>query len=318
MRKLHWELYKKLYLIRRAEESIRERYSQDEMKTPMHMSMGEEAIVVGVLEAAGEKSQVFGTYRSHALYLAKTGETDNFFAEMYGKATGAAKGKAGSMHVALPGAGMMMTSAVVGTTIPVAVGAALAAAYKKSGALTVSFFGDGAVNEGVFWESMNFACVKKLPILFVCEDNDLAIHSRVRERSGHKPISEVVSTFYCHAAASSTTDVYEIYEITKKMAAGMRRSHMPGFLHFKYYRYLEHVGVGEDFESGYRSKKEQLPWLKRDPVKVQRERLLKLGAKESRIRALEKNIDKQIEKSIGKAQKAPFAKTSEAFANVYA
>ena len=158
MLKLHLEFYKKLYLIRRAEEKIREHYSEDEMKTPMHMSMGEEAIVVGVLEAAGKKSQAFGTYRSHALYLAKTGESDMFFAEMYGKAAGPAKGKAGSMHIALPDAGVMMTSAVVGTTIPVALGAALANAYLKNKRVVVSFFGDGAVNEGVFWESLNFAC----------------------------------------------------------------------------------------------------------------------------------------------------------------
>ncbi|KKW13867.1 MAG: dehydrogenase E1 component, partial [Parcubacteria group bacterium GW2011_GWA2_50_10] len=237
MLKLHLEFYKKLYLIRRAEEKIREHYSEDEMKTPMHMSMGEEAIVVGVLEAAGKKSQAFGTYRSHALYLAKTGESDMFFAEMYGKAAGPAKGKAGSMHIALPDAGVMMTSAVVGTTIPVALGAALANAYLKNKRVVVSFFGDGAVNEGVFWESLNFACLKKLPILFVCEDNDFAIHSRLKERLGHKPIAKVASQFYCHTDAASTTDVYEIYEMTRNMLAKMEKSGMPGFLHMKYYRY---------------------------------------------------------------------------------
>ena len=112
---------------------IQKHYAEDEMKTPMHMSMGEEAIVVGVLEAVGKKSQVFGTYRTHALYLARTMETDRFFAEMYGKETGVSRGKAGSMHLSEPEAGMMMASAVVGTTIPVAVGAAFANAYQKNG-----------------------------------------------------------------------------------------------------------------------------------------------------------------------------------------
>lgn len=318
MSKLHLKLYKKLYLIRRVEEKIQEHYPEDEMKTPMHMSMGEEAIVVGVLEATGKKSQVFGTYRSHALYLAKTFETDKFFAEIYGKATGPARGKAGSMHVALPEAGMMMTSAVVGTTIPVAVGAALANAYTRNGRIVVSFFGDGAINEGVFWESLNFACLKKLPILFVCEDNDLAIHSRAKERSGHKPIGELVSRFDCHADAATTTDVYKIYEMTKKMLAEMKKSGMPGFLHLKYYRYLEHVGVNEDFEAGYRSKTEALPWLKADPVKTQRERLVKLGIKEKEISAWEKDIDAKIEKSIKKAKGAPFPKQTELLKDVYA
>ena len=318
MRKLHLELYKKLYLIRRAETEIQKHYGEDEMKTPMHMSMGEEAIVVGVVEATGKNSQVFGTYRSHALYLAKTGETDAFFAEMYGKSSGPAKGKAGSMHLASPEAGMMMTSAVVGTTIPVALGAALANSYKNSGKLVVSFFGDGAINEGVFWESLNFASLKKLPILFVCQDNDLAIHSKVKERSGHKPIAEIVSRFYCQTDEAETTDAYEIYEITKKMLAKMRKTGMPGFLHLKYYRYLEHVGVNEDFEAGYRSRKELLPWLKADPVKIQRARLLRIGIKEKEIAVLEKKIDQKIEKSIHEAQKAPFPKAGELREDVYA
>lgn len=318
MLKLHEELYKKLYLIRRAEEKIRELYSEDEMKTPMHMSMGEEAIVAGVCEAAGPKSQMFGTYRSHALYLVKVMETDKFFAEMYGKASGTARGKAGSMHLASPEAGVIMTSAVVGTTIPVAVGAALANRYLGKGRIVVSFFGDGALNEGVFWESLNFACLKKLPILFVCEDNNLAIHSWFKNRAGHKEISEVVSNFYCHTDKSETTDVYEIYTTTKKMLARMRKSGLPGFLHFKYYRYLEHVGVNEDFDAGYRSRKELLPWLKADPVKLQRIRLLKLGQKEEKVILLEKEIDAQIERSVERAKKAPFPKKAEAFLHVYA
>ncbi|HCM36495.1 MAG: hypothetical protein A3J30_03100 [Candidatus Wildermuthbacteria bacterium RIFCSPLOWO2_02_FULL_47_9c] len=318
MLKLHLEFYKKLYLIRRAEEKIREHYSEDEMKTPMHMSMGEEAIVVGVLEAAGKKSQAFGTYRSHALYLAKTGESDMFFAEMYGKAAGPAKGKAGSMHIALPDAGVMMTSAVVGTTIPVALGAALANAYLKNKRVVVSFFGDGAVNEGVFWESLNFACLKKLPILFVCEDNDFAIHSRLKERLGHKPIAKVASQFYCHTDAASTTDVYEIYEMTRNMLAKMEKSGMPGFLHMKYYRYLEHVGVNEDFDAGYRARKELLPWMEKDPVKMQRDRLIRDGIKENAVLAVEKKIDEQLEKSIREAQKAPFPKKEELMQDVYA
>jgi len=242
----------------------------------------------------------------------------SFFGEMYGKVTGATKGRGGSMHLAQPSAGIMMTSAVVGTTIPVAVGAALANVYMKNNKIVVSFFGDGAIDEGVFWESLNFACLKKLPILFVCEDNDLAIHSRAKERSGHKQIVEVISGFYCHSGASSTTDVYEIYKMTEKMLANMQKSGMPGFLHLKYYRYLEHVGVNEDFEAGYRSRKELLPWLKVDPVKTQREKLLTLGLKEKEISVLEKEIDTKIEKSIEKAKKAPFPKPKELFEDVYA
>ncbi len=315
---LNIDIYKSLYLIRRVEERIRDLYFEDEMKTPMHMSMGGEAIAVGICQAAGSNSQMFGTYRSHALYLTKTMETDEFFAEMYGKATGVARGKAGSMHLSQPDQGLMMTSAVVGTNIPGAVGAALANKYLNNKKIVVSFFGDGAIHEGVFWESLNFACLKKLPILFVCEDNDLAIHSRLKERAGHGSITEIVSGFNCHIDKAETTDVYKIYQITKKIMDKMRKTGLPGFLHFKYYRYLEHVGVQEDFNAGYRSKKELLPWLKTDPVKLQRNRILRSGIEEKKITLLEKEIDKQIEESIDKAKRAPFPKKSEVFSDTYA
>ena len=315
---LQKRLYKKLYLIRRAEERIRDMYFDDEMKTPMHMSRGGEAIAVGVLEAAGEKSQAFGTYRSHALYLARTMETDKFFAEMYGREAGAAKGLAGSMHLASPEAGVMMTSAVVATTIPVAVGAAFANAYQENGKLVVSFFGDGAINEGVFWESINFAALKKLPILFVCEDNDFAIHSRVKDRIAHTSIGEIAKQFGFVVAQTQSTDAGEICNITKDMLEEMKKIEMPGFLYTKYYRYLEHVGVNEDFEAGYRERTEAEEWMKRDPIELQRKKLLESGVPEQEIVALEEAVTKDIEESIAKAKDAPFPKKTEVFENLYA
>ena len=130
-RKLNIDLYKKLYLIRSVEEAIIARYGEDEMKTPMHMSMGGEAIAVGVCSAIGSRGLVYSTYRSHAVYLAMTGETDAFFGEMYGKVTGIARGKSGSMHLSAPEYGLMGASAIVGSTIPLAVGSAFASRMKK-------------------------------------------------------------------------------------------------------------------------------------------------------------------------------------------
>ncbi len=169
---LNLDLYKKLYLARRAEKKIREHYMEDEMKTPMHMSMGEEAIAVGVCHALKAEDQVFATYRSHAIYLAKTQKIDDFFAEMYGKDTALLKGKGGSMHMCAPESGFMGTSAIVASIIPVAVGVAFANKQMGNDKLATVFFGDGATDEGAFWESLNVACLMKLPILFVCEDND--------------------------------------------------------------------------------------------------------------------------------------------------
>src|ERR1700741_1934854 len=148
MKDLNLALYRKLYLIRRAEQAIRDHYMSDAMKTPMHMSTGEEAICAGVCQALRKQDQIIGTYRTHGIYLAKTGETDKFFAEMYGRESGMAKGKAGSMHLTAPEAGLICTSAIVGTTIPVAVGAAFAAREKKQDKVVAVFFGDGAIDEG--------------------------------------------------------------------------------------------------------------------------------------------------------------------------
>ena len=315
---LNLGLYKKVYLIRKAEEKIQEHYMEDEMKTPMHMSMGEEAIVAGVCQALNAEDQIFGTYRSHGIYLAKTGETDRFFAELYGKETGMAKGKAGSMHLSAPDSNLLGTSAVVATTIPVAVGASFVNKLKNNEKLVVVFFGDGALDEGAFWESLNFACLKELPIIFVCEDNGLAIHSPASDRQGYKSISDIVSKFKCNVFKEETTDPQVIYKLTCNAIQLQRNTHKPCFLHLKYYRYLEHVGINQDFKFGYRSEEEFKRWYEVDPVNLQRKKLLENAYSEKKIKKLERKIDKQIDNSVKLAQKAPFPDGSELFRGVYA
>jgi len=317
MPKLNFDLYKKLYLIRSAEKSIQKYYFENEMRTPMHMSMGEEAIVAGICLALGKDSQVFGTYRSHGLYLAKTGETDKFFAEMYGKETGGAKGKAGSMHLSLPEMGMMGTSAIVAGVISVAVGASFANKRKKNNKTTAVFFGDGAIDEGSFWESLNIACLMQLPVLFVCEDNGFAVHTPNTLRHGYKSIADIVSKFDCNVLKTETTDAETIYNLAKKAIGLIKKNKRPCFLYAKYYRYLEHVGVNEDFSAGYRSKKEFEKWQKKDPIDLQRKKLLNLGVTEEKVKELEKVIDGQIENSIKSAKQAPFAEVAEAYKDVF-
>jgi len=315
---LNVELYKKVYLIRKTEEKICEHYYEDEMKTPMHMSMGGEAIAVGVCHSLKTEDQIFGTYRSHAIYIAKTGDTDNFFAEMYGKDTSLQKGKGGSMHLCAPESGFMGTSAIVGSIIPVAVGVAFANKRKGNGKLVTAFFGDGATDEGVFWESLNVACLMKLPILFVCEDNGLAVHTPKSCRHGHNSITDVVSQFNCSVFKEKTTDVEVIHELACNAIRLLKKNQKPCFLHLEYYRYLEHVGINEDFDAGYRSKDEFEEWYKVDPVNLQRKKLLEFGCNEAEIQKMERDIDTQIEKSIKLAQKAPFSDVSELYKEVYA
>jgi len=317
MKKLSLDLYKKIYLIRLAEEAIVSAYPNDEMKTPMHMSMGEEAIVCGVVTALGVNSQTFGTYRSHALYLAVTSDTDAFFAELYGKTSGAVGGKGGSMHLMAPEKGLLATSAVVASTIPVAVGAAYTSKIKKNNKVIAVFFGDGAIDEGVFWESLNFACLLKLPILFVLEDNGLAVHTSDVKRHGYKSIDKIVKNFNCEVISSNTTDVEKIFKVTKSAIQQLRNNFKPVFLHLKYYRYLEHVGVNEDFTTGYRSKKDFEKWRKIDPLKIQRKRLLKIGFSEKNIKNIEETIRKQVESSMIRARKSKFPMEQELYKDVF-
>lgn len=315
---LNMDLYKKLYLIRRTEEEIREHYMEDEMRTPMHMSMGEEAIAVGVCHALRTQDQVFGTYRSHAVYLAKTQRIDDFFAEMYGKDTALLKGKGGSMHMCAPESGFMGTSAIVASIIPVAVGAAFANKQHGNGKLVAVFFGDGALDEGAFWESLNVACLMKLPVLFVCEDNGLAVHTATHERQGYASITDIVSRFNCNVLEEDTTDAEVIHRLTLEAIELTRENQMPCFMHLNYYRYLEHVGVNEDFDAGYRSVEEFEEWYKKDPINLHRRKLVQSGIKEEEIIAIENEIDNQIENSIRLAREAPFAEVSESYKGVFA
>lgn len=311
------KLYRQLFMIRAAENAIRAHYAENDMKMPMHMSIGAEAIAVGVCHALGEEGLVFCTYRSHATYLAKAGETDKYFAELYGKASGVARGKAGSMHLSSPEHGFLGASAIVASTIPVAVGVALAEKRKKTKNMVAVFFGDGAIDEGVFWESWNIACLMKLPVLFICEDNHLAVHTSGEARHGYRSITRVLKQFTGNVFESRSTDVAEISGIAKKAIYGYRKQERPAFLRLHYYRYLEHVGVNEDFDQGYREKKEFLQWYKRDPVLMQRKQLLRIGVVEEAIKKEERAIEKQIAESIERAKKAKFPEAKELFSDVF-
>ncbi|MDD5476685.1 MAG: thiamine pyrophosphate-dependent dehydrogenase E1 component subunit alpha [Candidatus Omnitrophica bacterium] len=316
MKELNITLYKTMYMIRKVEEKIQAHYLENEMKTPMHMSMGEEAIAAGVCHALKPEDQVLGSYRSHGIYIAKVQETDKFFAEMYGKVTGTSQGKAGSMHLLAPEAGLVCTSAIVGSSIPVAIGFAFANKQTKNGRITTVFFGDGAVDEGVFWESLNFACLSKLPVVFICEDNGFAVHSPVSERHGYGSIAEIVRKFDCSVFQSDSSDVQVIYNLTKNALKEMSNNNKPVFLYFKYYRYLEHVGVFDDFKAGYRPKEDFEKWLKVDPVCMQRKKLVRL-INEGKVASLEKEIEDRINLSKTRAQQADFPDARIACEDIY-
>ncbi|MDO8461996.1 MAG: thiamine pyrophosphate-dependent dehydrogenase E1 component subunit alpha [Deltaproteobacteria bacterium] len=310
-------VYRKLILARLSEEKIQEEYFKDEMKTPVHLGIGGEAIPIGVCHSLPAKSKVFGTYRNHSLYLTMTEDTDGFFGELYGKATGPGKGKAGSMHLSAPEKGIMSTSAEVGTTNPDAFGAALANAYRKSNEIVTVFFGDGAVEEGVFWESLNFACFRQLRILFVCEDNDLAIHTATKDRQGFKSILEAVSGFRCHGGSAEGNDVQSVIKSTHQLLKKIVDDPKPAFLHASYYRFLEHVGPKEDFNAGYRKRPDPEEMDRFDPVIRFEKELCQNGCNANELDAIKKEMEAKIARSVAAAQLAPFPAPEELYKDVF-
>ena len=175
-------------LIRRSEEKIIELYNTDKIKSPVHLSIGQEAVAVGVSLALSESDIIFSNYRGHAHFIAREANLDKMWAELYGKSRGTARGKGGSMHLNDYEKNFIPTSAIVSTAVPEAVGYAFALKYKKQEGIVVCYHGDGATDEGVFWESLNFASLHSLPIIFICENNKYAIYSHQNTRSLNNPI----------------------------------------------------------------------------------------------------------------------------------
>lgn len=307
------KFYRSLYRIRRVEEEIARIYPKDKIKSPVHLSIGQEAVSVGVCEALEPSDIVFGTYRGHALYLAKGGDLKKMIAELYGKVTGCAKGKGGSMHLIDVNHGVMGGSAVVGTTIANAIGFAYALKYQKKDSVVVSFFGDGGVDEGVFHESMNFAALKKLPMIFVCENNFYAIHTHQVQRHANPNIWERARSYGMPAQRIEDNDIFKIYvrvsEAVKTLRKGLTG---PFFFECMTYRWKEHVGPSDDFHLGYRTEKERVPWVKND--QVQRVALLIEPRKRQRI---ENQVEKEIKEAFEFAEKSPFPKEAELYTDVF-
>ncbi len=284
-------LYRSLYRIRRVEEEIARAYPSDEITTPVHLSIGQEAVSVAVCEALRSTDVAFGTYRSHAVYLAKGGDLDRMIAELYGRATGVAGGKAGSMHLIDRQAGVLGASAVVGSTLPLAVGYALAASIRGTREVVVCFFGEGATEEGVFHESLNFAALRKLPVLFVCENNSYAIHISQAQRQARGDICAIAQAHGWDAQRFDALDVYRLYAQACQAIDELRAGRdAPVLLECACYRWREHVGPEEDFDAGYRSRQECEPWRKADVLVDVGERL-----KPAMRSVIESRVEKEIQ-----------------------
>jgi TPP-dependent pyruvate/acetoin dehydrogenase alpha subunit len=305
-------VYRSLYRIRRVEEEVARVYPSDAIKSPVHLSIGQEAVSVGLCEALAPDDAVFGTYRSHALYLAKGGDLRAMIAELYGRRTGCAKGKGGSMHLIDVRAGVYGASAVVGTTIPHAVGYAYALRLRGERRVVAAVFGDGAVDEGVFYESLNFAALKRLPVLFLCENNGYAIHTHQRLRQHVPDACARAAALGLPAARVEDGDVLEIARRAREAVAALRAGEGPRFLECLTYRWKEHVGPGEDWALGYRAREEAEPWIAADTVPRIAAQLAADAA--ARIRA---EVDAEVAAAFAFAEASPFPGPEELHTDVF-
>lgn len=304
-------IYRSMRRIRRVEERIIEIYATDKIKSPVHLSIGQEAPSVGLCEALRPSDVVFGTYRGHALYLAKGGDLKAMIAELFGKRDGCGRGKAGSMHLAWKPVHMMGTSAIVGTTIPQAVGYAFAEKVRGRDTVVAACFGDGALEEGVFTESVNFASLKKLPVLFVCENNLYAIHTPFGKRTPKSNFCERVRVYGVAVHRVTRNDVVSTYRAASEAAAAMRAGDGPHFIEIETYRWREHVGPGEDWHLGYRAREEAAPWIKADEI-------ARIGARlsEKTRAAIDAEVEAEVDEAFACAEASIFPRDEELFDHV--
>jgi pyruvate dehydrogenase E1 component alpha subunit len=307
-------LYRATKRIRRVEEVTAEIYPSDKIKSPVHLAIGQEQISVAVCDLLGDGDWVGGSYRSHAMHLAKGGEMKGLMAEMYGKDTGCCRGKGGSMHIIDAKAGVMGSSAVVGTQIPMATGYALAAKMAAQGKVVAVFFGDGASEEGCFYESLNFAALHKLPILYVCENNGYAIHEpQAKRRARPEGICDSARALGVPAKLIPDGDIFAIRAAAEALFADMRAGGGPALLEIKVYRWREHVGPNEDYDQGYRPRSEAEPWMEADTVA----RLAQMIDPTTRAR-IDAEIEAEVAEAVRFAEESPIPEAKELYADVFA
>ena len=294
--------FESMLRIRLTEETIAEKYHEGKMRCPTHLSIGQEAISVGVCGNLSKQDMVLSTHRAHAHYLAKGGDLNRLISEIYGKKTGCSKGMGGSMHLIDKSVGFMGSTAIVGNTIPVAVGIGLSLKLKKSNTISCVFFGDGATEEGVFYESINFAVVNQLPVLFICENNLYSVYSglEVRQPKDRK-IYEMVGAMGIDVAYDDGNDVIKVFNQVSKAKNKILSGSGPQFLEFNTYRWREHCGPNYDNDIGYRSINEFLTWKKKDPLV-----LLENDITDSSLEFLTIKIKKEISDAFDFAEKSEF------------
>lgn len=311
------QAYFTMLRIRRFEERVAELIECGEVKTPCHLYIGQEAIATGVCAALRVDDRIFGTHRSHGHYLAKGGDMQAMMAEIYGKRTGCSRGRGGSMHLIAPEVGMFGTVPIVSGTIPLAVGAALAATLQNRDHVAVAFFGDGAMEEGTTHESFNLAAHRRLPILFVCENNLYSSHMGLLERRAADNIVDAAAAHGMAGIRVDGNDVEAVYEATVRGVAKARMGDGPTFFECRTYRWRGHVGPSWDLDVGVHRKDELNEWLSKDPIARTRERLISRGTTAGDLDRLDSDARAEVTQAEAYARQSPYPAVGELLRHVF-
>jgi acetoin:2,6-dichlorophenolindophenol oxidoreductase subunit alpha len=311
-------MYEQMNKIRAFEESANELYTSARMPGLTHLYIGEEGVAVGVCEALRKDDYITSTHRGHGHCVAKGAALDRMFAELLGKAAGYCKGKGGSMHIADQDTGNLGANAIVGGSAGIATGAGLSIKMRKSDQVAVCFFGDGALGQGLIYETMNMAQLWKLPVIYVCENNQYNEYTHNSETAAGS-LAERGRAFGLHTIEVDGQDVRAVYTAMTELVARARRGEGPAFLLCHTYRFLGHH-VGDIERSYYRSKDEESWWRGgRDPIKVLGEWLIaEVGIDAAILARIDENVHAEVDAAVEFALNAPFPDPSEVDTNVYA
>lgn len=308
-----------MLLIRLVEERIGDGVTAGEIATPCHLGIGQEAIAVGVSEHLRPTDRVFGTHRSHSHFLATGGDIVTLLAEILGRDAGCSRGMGGSMHLYGARHGFMGSVPIVAGTVPLAVGAALAAKKDGRGDVAVAFFGDGATEEGAVHESLNLAAAWKLPVLFVCENNLFSSHLHIALRQPTSRVARFAEAHCIPAATVDGNDVVAVTEVVGEMLTAMRQGNGPAFLEAVTYRWRGHVGPYEDNDVGVNRSTDLALWKARDPVRRLSDALIAIGALDMEgLTALALDVRKKVEAAWQEAEQEPYPPASALLGRVYA
>jgi TPP-dependent pyruvate/acetoin dehydrogenase alpha subunit len=311
-------MYRMMVTIRRFEETLRDLFFQGQVPGFVHVSIGEEAVPTGVCAALSDKDYITTTHRGHGHMLAKGGKPKQMMAELFGKKTGYCKGKGGSMHIVSYDLGILGANGIVGGGIPIATGAGLASSFRGNDVVAVSFFGDGASNEGTFHESLNLAGLWKLPVIYVCQNNCYAEFTPTSESTSVQDIAVRAQGYNMPGVIVDGNDVLAVYEVIKTAVARAKRGEGPTLVEAKTYRWEGHVVGEEAFVGEYRSAEEVEAAKQRCPIVLFSQELLATGfVNEAELNRIAGEVQREIDEAVAFAQSSPPPEPEEALNDLF-